>query len=193
MAFLVWGLLACSGVYWVIQVAARPLATPAQAVPALEQGAAQVDLTRLLGAPVVVAAEPVVAQEGRFRLLGVVAPRSARAAQAGEGVALIAVDGVPRTVRVGAEIENGLRLLAVDARSARLGTGDQPGMTLQMAAPSQASTGALTPAGPSGVNLGGNVPMPQVMPPMPTSNLAPGQPQPDQQQPQVDNRGNPLS
>ena len=193
MAFLVWALLACTGVYWTIQVAARPLATPAQALPVLEQNSSQVDLTRLLGATPVAAVEAAPAQESRFKLLGVVAPKSARAAQAGEGVALIAVDGVPRTVRVGAVIEDELQLLSVDARSAQLGKGGVASLTLQLAAPTLASTGALQPAGPSGVNLGGRPAaapafVPQIIPQLPVGAI-PGQ----QPQGPVDNRGNPAS
>lgn len=193
MAFLVWGLLACSGVYWAIQVAARPLATPSRAFPVVEQTASQVDLSRLLGAPVAVAVEAPPAEESRFKLLGVVAPKTARAAREGEGVALIAVDGIARTVRVGAAIDGELRLLAVDARSASLGRDGVPSMNLKLAAPSAASTGALPPAGPSAINLGGNpVQAPVQMIPPPGAVQPQVQP-PPQPTPPVDNRGNPLS
>lgn len=160
MAFLVWGLLACSGVYWAIQLLARPLPTPAEALPVSEQGTAHADLTRLFGVSAAVAAtvqEPAAA--GRFTLLGVVAPKvTARHQQ--EGVALIAVDGVARTVRIGALVDGDLRLLAVDSRSASLGQGGVVSLSLQLAAPTPASTGALAPAEPSPTILGGNVPPP---------------------------------
>ena len=198
MAFLVWGLLACSGTYWFIQVAARPLATPSQALPVVEQTASQVDLSRLLGASAVAAVEAPPAEESRFKLLGVVAPKSARGVREGEGVALISVDGVARTVRVGSVIDGELKLLAVDARSASLGRDGVASMNLQLAAPTRAATGALPLAGPSAVNLGGNNAIqPQVMPPMPAGVMPPQILRPDSQQPQstppVDNRGNPLS
>lgn len=202
MAFLVWGLLACTGVFWLIQVTAKPLAAPPQTQPVVEQNISQVDLTRLLGAPLVAAAEVAPAAESRFKLLGVVAPKSNRPTYAGEGVALIAVDGVPRTVRVGAAIDDDFQLLAVDAHSAKLGKGGVVSINLQLAAPTAAATGALAPAAQSNINLGGNMIQPQVTPQMPPGFVPPGQqqqmqqgqpPQQMQQQPQLDNRGNPIS
>ena len=198
MTFLVWALLACSAAYWALQLGTRSLATPSQALPVLENSAPAVDLTRLLGAPVVAAAQAAPAQESRFKLLGVVAPKSARAAQAGEGVALIAVDGVARTVRVGAELEEGLQLLAVDARSASLGKDGVTSFQIQLAAPNAPpTTGALPAAGPSPVNLGGMArpaqPMQQQQPPQEQPQENPLQRQPPPQQPQVDNQGNPLN
>ena len=180
MAFLVWGLLACSGVYWLIQLGARPLATPAQALPVSEQSVAHADLTRLLGAPPPVVTEMEPAAESRFKLLGVVAPKSARAATAGEGVALISVDGVARTVRVGAVLDGDLKLLGLNARSAAIGKDGVISMNLQLSAPSAASTGALAPAAPSPVILGGssNVPpptVPQNGAPTPPVQIVPGQ------------------
>jgi general secretion pathway protein C len=130
------------------------------------------------------------ATEDRFKLLGVVAPRSALAAQAGEGVALIAVDGVARTVRVGAAVDGDLRLLAVNARSAALGQAGVVSLNLQLTAPPPASTGALAPAAPSPTVLGGNLrPMPPQPQPQPA---APGGP-PAPAVPEVDSRGQPTS
>jgi len=196
MTFLVWALLACSAAYWALQLGSRSLATPSQALPVLENSAPAVDLTRLLGAPVVAAPQAAPAQESRYKLLGVVAPKSARAAESGEGVALIAVDGVARTVRVGAPLEEGLQLLAVNARSASIGKDGVSSFQLQLEAPNAPTTGALPPAGPSPVNLGGRAP------PMPQMQQQPQQPQEQPQEtpllrqppsrPQVDNQGNPL-
>jgi len=139
-------------------------------------------------------AEPQAApaQESRFKLLGVVAPKSARAAQAGEGVALIAVDGVARTVRVGASLEEGLQLLAVNARSASIGKDGVTSFQLQLAAPNAPTTGALPAAGPSPVNLGGVAPPVQQQPQEQQLEMPQIQRQPPPQ-PQVDNQGNPLS
>lgn len=169
-AFLVWGLLALSGVYWLMQWLAKPLPTPSQAVLATEQHGGQADMTRLFGASVVAAA-PEVAADSRFQLLGVVAANRLAAQQAGEGVALIAVDGVARTVRVGALLDGDLRLLVVDKRSAGLGRAGVVSQTLQISPGAPAATGSLLPAVPSPVVLGGALPngMPNVMPPMPTS------------------------
>ncbi|MBT9493017.1 MAG: hypothetical protein IV107_11895 [Paucibacter sp.] len=161
IAFLVWGLLACSGGYWLIQLLARPLQVPSQAQPALEQRAGQADLTRLFGAAAVVVPEAAPAAESRFKLLGVVAPKRAGASQAGEGVALIAVDGLARTGRVGAVVEGNLQLLFVDARSASLGEGGVVSMNLQIAPQAAAATGILPAAQASPVVLGSYAPPPQ--------------------------------
>lgn len=166
MAFWVWLLLGGSVAYWGLQLAARPLAMPASVVPAGDGQSASVDLARLLGAEAPQAPEPEVAVSTRLRLLGVVAPRNAKAAEAGEGVALIEVDGVPRTVRVGAVVDGELRLLRVDARSAGLGrSGEAPVQTLQISPPAAPATGSLPPAAPSPVVLGGNPPGTQMQPP----------------------------
>ncbi|HEY1129381.1 MAG TPA: hypothetical protein VGF12_08265, partial [Roseateles sp.] len=158
MAFSAWLLLGGSVAYWGLQLFARPLATPASVLPAGEARSARVDLSRLLGATASDAVPaPDVAVSTRLRLLGVVAPKSARAAEAGEGVALIEVDGVARTVRVGAIVDGELRLLRVDARSASLGlTGQTPVQVLEISPPAEPATGALPPAAPSPVVLGGN-------------------------------------
>lgn len=158
MAFMVWLLLGGSVAFWGLRLMARPLPMPGSVIPAGDARPAQVDLGRLLGvtAPEA-AAEPEAAPSTRLRLLGVVAPRNARAAEAGEGVALIDVDGVARTVRVGAAVDGELHLLRVEARSATLGRlGQAPSQVLQISPPAAPSTGSLPPAGPSPVVLGGN-------------------------------------
>jgi hypothetical protein len=158
MAFTVWLLLGGSVAYWSLQLLARPLPMPASVLPAGEGRGGAVDLSRLLGVTASEAVpEPEVAASTRLRLLGVVAPKNAKAAEAGEGVALIEVDGVARTVRVGAVVDGELRLLRVDVRSASLGRiGQAPSQVLQISPPAAAATGALPPAAPSPVVLGGN-------------------------------------
>ncbi|MCV2356168.1 hypothetical protein LNV09_18650 [Paucibacter sp. B2R-40] len=160
IAFLVWGLLACSGGYWLIQLLAKPIQVPSQAQPALEQRSGQADLTRLFGAAASVVAEAAPAVESRFKLLGVVAPKKVGASQAGEGVALIAVDGIARTVRVGASVDGNLQLLFVDGRSASLGEAGVVSMTLQISPLAAAATGALPTAQASPVVLGSYAPPP---------------------------------
>ncbi|MCV2365442.1 hypothetical protein LNV23_18495 [Paucibacter sp. DJ1R-11] len=155
MAFLVWGLLACSVVYWLIQLMARPVAAPLHAQAVLEQRSGTADLTRLFGAAPVAAPEVALPADSRFSLLGVVAPRNLQASQAGEGVALIAVDGVPRTVRIGAVLDGELRLLSVQGNSAQLGRDGVVSMTLNLAPPLPAATGSLPPAANSPTVLGG--------------------------------------
>lgn len=158
MAFSVWLLLGGSVAYWGLQLFSRPLVMPASVLSAGEGRSAQVDLSRLLGVTAQDAApEPEAVASTRLRLLGVVAPKNPKAAEAGEGVALIEVDGVARTVRVGAAVDGELHLLRVDARSASLGRlGQAPSQVLQISPPVAAATGSLPPAAPSPVVLGGN-------------------------------------
>lgn len=158
MAFSVWLLLGGSVAYWGLQLFARPLPMPPSVMSAGQGRSAQADLGRLLGVTAAEqTAEPEVAASTRLRLLGVVAPKNAKAADAGEGVALIEVDGVARTVRVGAVVDGELRLLRVDARSASLGAaGQAPVQVLQISPPAAPATGSLPPAQPSNVVLGGN-------------------------------------
>lgn len=166
MAFTVWLLLGGSVAYWGLQLLARPLPMPASVLPAGEVRAAQVDLGRLLGVTAAEAAAEPEAPSTRLRLLGVVAPKNARAAEAGEGVALIEVDGVARTVRVGAVVDGELRLVRVDARSASLGrAGQAPSQVLQISPPAAPATGSLPLAAPSPVVLGGNPPGTNLTPP----------------------------
>jgi len=177
-AFLVWGALACSGVFWAIQLLAKPLLTPAQASAASERGAVGGDLTRLFGQPPPQQEEATPVLESRFKLLGVVAPKNAQSpVHAGEGLALISVDGVPRTVRIGAVLEGDLRLIAVDKQSASLGSAGVVSMNLQVVPPAPAATGALPPAQPSAIVLGGNPNGPPAGLPQP-GPMSPPQPQP---------------
>lgn len=153
LSFLVWALLGCSGVFWALQLLARPLPLPAHAAPAGDSALPRGDLSRLLGStPVGAPSEPApVAGESRFRLLGVVSPKGGDVgAHRGEGVALIAIDGAPaRPVRVGAAVDGELRLLALDARSASLGQGGVTTMTLRLEAPAAAATGTPSVAVPT--------------------------------------------
>jgi len=157
--FWIWLLLGGSVAYWGLQLLTRPLGMPALVRPAAGAPAAAVDLVRLIGTDGVQVAAEAEAPSTRLRLLGVVAPKNAEAAEAGEGVALIDVDGVARTVRVGAVVDGELRLLRVDARSAGLGrAGQAVTQTLQINMPSEPATGSLPVASPSPVVLGGNPP-----------------------------------
>ncbi len=166
MAFVVWGLLAACAVYWGVQSLAHPLHMAA--APVTEPPAAVADLSRLLGARPVAAVEAQPAADSRFQLLGVVAPKPG--AQDGQqGLALIAVDGVPRTVRIGAVVDGDWHLRAVDRRSVRIAQGDQPDMTLALAAPQAAATGVLQVQ-----PMGGAMPSQQFVPPMPMPQPAQG-------------------
>lgn len=174
MAFTVWLLLGGSVAYWGLQLLSRPLPMPGSVLPAGESRSTQVDLGRLLGVTTPDTVPVEVAPSTRLRLLGVVAPKNAKAAEAGEGVALIEVDGVARTVRVGAVVDGELRLLRVDARSASLGlVGQAPTQVLQISPPAGPATGSLPPAAPSPVVLGGNPPGTQSQPLPPPVQAAP--------------------
>ena len=101
-----------------LRLLVKPIPVPGQALVASVAAPLGGDLSRLLGTP---PAQPLAAAapaDGRFKLIGVVAPRAGQAS----GLALISVDGKPaRALAVGREVEPGLRLLAVTQRQADLG------------------------------------------------------------------------
>jgi general secretion pathway protein C len=115
-ALVVWTLVAGSCVYWGLKIAPRPPATAAVVPQRVAAPADPVAVARLLGASPIatsVAATPQVSLASRFNLLGVVAARSRH------GAALIAVDGKPpRPFPVGAVVDDGLVLQAVEGRRA---------------------------------------------------------------------------
>jgi len=121
LSFAIWALVAVSAVFWLTRLLARADAAPAHAVTVSANTAvAAADLSRLLGstrtASLDAAPEPPV--DARYKLIGVVAPKSAAAA----GLALIAVDNKPpRPVSLGGVVDGSLVLLAVNHRRAELG------------------------------------------------------------------------
>lgn len=126
MTLLIWAAVLGCAVAWGLPLFTRATPVPAGASLAAPAPPAGGSLVRLLGqppaAPVVEA--PLVAAASRFQLVGVVAARQA----GGSGLALIAVDGKPaKPVRVGREVEPGLKLLTVAHRQVELGAG--PGAT----------------------------------------------------------------
>lgn len=150
VTFLVWAAVAASAVAWGLKIFVQLPAAPPQALVAETGRAARGDLTRLLGVdppPPVAVKAPVPAADARFKLVGVVSPRSPQAAR--EGLALIAVDGKPpRAYRVGALVEDPHVLQAVNPRGATLGPVDGPALVaLKLPPPSAAATGVLPPAG----------------------------------------------
>lgn len=170
-----WLLVAACAAFWGLKLFVRAAPVPPQAATVASGPALRGDLTRLLGtAPEVQEEEPtVVAAAARFRLLGVVAPRSPRAG--GEGLALIAVDGKPaKAYRVGAAIEGDLVLQRVRARGADLGARGAPSaaVALEVAALPAAATGrpGAMPGQPPGA--GG----PGALRPLPNQAVRPGQP-----------------
>lgn len=181
VTFLVWAAVAASAVAWGLKVFVRPPAAPPQTLVAETGTAARGDLTRLLGAdaaaPAPAAAAPGPAADARFKLVGVVSPRSPQAAR--EGLALIAVDDKPpRAYRVGAVVEGGHVLQAVSPRGATLGpAGGAALVALKLPPPAAAATGVLPQAGRGGA---APRPLPSPMVPGPAPAPPPPTPPPDE-------------
>jgi general secretion pathway protein C len=121
LSFAIWAILAASAVFWLTRLLARADAAPAHAVTVSSNASvATADLSRLFGSTRVAtdAAAPEPAADTRYKLIGVVAPKSAAAA----ALALIAVDNKPpRPVSLGGVVDGSLVLLAVNHRRAELG------------------------------------------------------------------------
>lgn len=171
LAFLVWAVLGGSATAWLLSLAARPLAIPAQAVAVDATPSPRSDLTRLFGTsqPESAQAEPEAAPTSdRFRLIGVVAP--AGTGRPAAAVALIAVDGKPpRAFRLGARVDGDTIVQAIRARAVDLGPGGAaPALTLELAPLGAAATGTLPPAaglpGADGLPMRPGVPLPPTAP-----------------------------
>ncbi|HEX6017087.1 MAG TPA: type II secretion system protein N [Burkholderiaceae bacterium] len=136
LSFAIWALVAASAVFWLTRLLARADHAPAHTVTVSANTAvAAADLSRLLGSTRVAAADapaPEAAHDARYKLIGVVAPRSAAAT----GLALIAVgDKPPRPVSLGGVVDGSLVLLAVNHRHAELGpAGGAPTVRLELPA-----------------------------------------------------------
>jgi general secretion pathway protein C len=123
LSFAIWALVAGSAVFWLTRLLARADAAPAHAVTVQANAAVAVaDFSRVLGSTRVAAvdtAAPEVPVDSRYKLIGVVAPRTASSTA---GLALIAVDGKPpRPVSLGGVVDGSLVLLTVNHRRAELG------------------------------------------------------------------------
>jgi general secretion pathway protein C len=173
LTFVVWALLAGSSAYWLLKLLPGSTPVPPQAVLAGDGGGTNADLSRLLGPPRGMAEAPMVAADSRFKLIGLVAPKHSSGRHAGEGVAVIAVDDKPpRTVRIGAQVDGDLQLLALDAKSAGLGSQGVISMRLNLAPPAPPATGSR---------------------PAPTASAQPSSPLPAQPMPKPDPAPNPVS
>jgi general secretion pathway protein C len=157
-AFVVWALVAGSVMFWGLRLLVNSQAVPAHAVSVGDSTAAAGDVTRLLGttpkeAAAVAVAAPVSELSARFKLTGVMSPKSTSHSTSGQGVALISVDGKPpRAFGVGSRIDGDLRLQAVSLRTASIGIG--PGkapVVLEMPPLVPPNTGSL----PSSAGIGG--------------------------------------
>lgn len=129
-AFVIWAAVAASAVFWAMRLLVKPMPAPGYATVVSSASGFKGDLSRLLGVDEVpaaaVAADPAAPApaDTRFKLIGVVAPRSVAAKR--EGLALIATDGKPpRAYRVGSTVDGRWVLLAVHARGASLGPAGQ--------------------------------------------------------------------
>ena len=176
-AFVIWALVAASATFWGLRLLVRAPAAPLHAVSVADAPAARGDLTRLLGAPPVLANAAVTAPElsTRFRLTGVMAPKPPGT----YGVALIAVDGKqPRAFRVGTRVDGELVLQSVSLRSAAIGpVQGSPAVVLELHPLPAPATGTLAPA----PGLAPPPAPPVAVPPLPGSFVRPpGQPTPAQ-------------
>ncbi len=144
LSLVIWAAVSASAVYWGLHLWVKPQPVPGQAAVAQAAPPQAADLSRLLGTPPPqpVAQVQMVAAESRFKLLGVVAPRAGQPG-ADQGLALISVDGKPpRAIRLGRELEPGLRLLAVSQRQVDLGAGGSaPKLTLVLPMLAEANRG----------------------------------------------------
>ena len=180
--FFVWAAVAASALAWGLKLTVTPPPAPPQTTVVDTDSFARGDLSRLFGAeaPAPMAnATPVAAADARFSLVGVVSPRSAKAAA--EGLALIAVDGKPaKTFRVGAVVDGENVLQAVQPRGATLGPRGGPSLiALAIAPPAAAATGVLPP--PVSLPAAARSVAPQPLPQPPVTPVTPVEPQPQNQ------------
>lgn len=174
LAFVVWALVAGSGVFWAFKLLAQPLPVPPQATLAgpVAPGLGA-DLGPLFGAapPTEVAAAAPAAEQSRFQLIGVVAARPPGSTS--QGVALIAVDGKPpRAYRVGSVVADDLVLQAVQGRSVNIGPrGGVARVALELPPLPPPATGV-----PAGMGTGAVAPLSAPAQPRPSFGAAPALP-----------------
>jgi len=172
LSFAIWAVVAASAVFWLTRLLVRADAAPPHAVTVSAGAAvAAADLSRLLGstrsAAPDSAAEPAL--DARFKLIGVVAPKSAAAT----GLALIAVDNKPpRPVTLGGVVDGSLVLLTVNHRRAELGpAGGAATVRLELpAVPEPNRSTRPVAAAPTPV---GSPPLPQPATPLPAAPTPP--------------------
>jgi general secretion pathway protein C len=189
-AFVIWSLVAATMVFWALRFGVQSSPVPAYAIPVDRAQAPRGDLARLFGAAPVVAMAQEAPREAtsRFRLVGVMAPKSSTPEGTGAyGLALIAVDGKPaKAFAVGARLDNDLVLQSVGLRTASLGTAQGArSVLLELPALVAPATGVLPPPGAPAATAAvpptrpGSVPAP-VPPAAPVMAPAPTLPPPAQ-------------
>ena len=147
-AFVIWASVAATGALWLLRLVASPMPVPAYTTQVSSANAFQGDLARLFGqdapAPVAVAGgAPAAVADARFKLIGVVAPRSTSAKD--DGLAVIAFDNKPaRAYTVGSTVDGDLILLSVHSRGAALGPrGQSAQVSLELPVLPPPATGTL--------------------------------------------------
>lgn len=190
-----WALVAACAVFWLLRFVASPLQAPPQTTAVSTALAVRGDLQRLLGAPPAAQAPLVAESAGRFKLIGVMAPRPAQA-DSGQGIALLTVDDKPpRAFRVGAAVEGDWFVQAVSTRAVTLAgppsaapirlelpplaaptTGQLPSVSLSSAAPTPPSVPrpvAPTPVAPPPPSVVPGAVLPQADPGAPPTLYTP--------------------
>ncbi len=181
-----WALVAACAVFWLLRFFASPLQAPAQTTAVSTALAARGDLQRLLGSPPAAQAPVVAEAAGRFKLIGVMAPRPTDAGSR-QGVALLTVDDKPpRPYRVGAAVDGDWFVQSVSARAVTIaGPSSVAPIRLELPLPAAAATGQLptvslssaAPAPPSAQQPMAVMPLPAA-PPVPLPPAAAAAPLP---------------
>ncbi len=183
-AFVIWSLVAATAVFWALRFGVQGPRAPAHAVAIDRATPLHGDLARLFGAATTVAAVPEAVPEApsRFRLVGVMAPKSRSLEGPGTyGLALIAIDGKPaRAFAVGSRLDSKLVLQSVGLRTASLGAAEgSRSFLLEMPPLNAAATGVLPVPGsqtalPSARPLPAPIPAP-ALPPVSLPTMGAGQ------------------
>jgi general secretion pathway protein C len=149
-AFLIWALVAATGVFWLLRLTAEGPSVRHASVASPQTLPARAELSRVLGSTPVMATPAAASPElsSRFVLTGVMAPKKSSGGAGrsqGPGLALIAVDGQPaKPYALGAKLDGNLTLLAVTLRSASIGPeGGAPVLILELPALPPPATGVL--------------------------------------------------
>jgi general secretion pathway protein C len=120
LSALAWAAAASSVVYWVLLLSApKTLPVMGLSSPPAVQSQSTPSVAKALGGAAAVPQAPVQ-NSAQYKLLGVIASGT------GQGSALIAVDGQPpKAFRVGQDVNEGLKLVSLTPRQARLQSSGQ--------------------------------------------------------------------
>lgn len=117
---LVWAAAAAGVMYWGLLLAApKTLPVLGLSSPPVAQGQSTPAVAKALGGATAAAQAPAVISK-QYKLMGVIASTT------GQGSALIAVDGLPpKAFRVGQEVSEGVKLVSLKPKQARLKSNGQ--------------------------------------------------------------------